>query len=65
MKADNELLDDLPNGVRIWVLPRGETSGEITLDGRDARGRLLPSGIYFFRLGGVTDAKARSVVLLR
>ena len=55
------------NGRRVHaaVLPLGETSGEITWDGRDTQGRLLPSGVYFFRLEGAAETAARSVVLLR
>ena len=57
--------DVMGRRVHTVALPRGKMSGEITWDGRDSQGRLLPSGIYFFRLEGVTEAKARSVVLLR
>ncbi len=45
------------------VLPAG--SREVSWDGRDARGRDLPSGIYFYRMWGEGVSFTRRMVLLR
>jgi DNA-binding beta-propeller fold protein YncE len=44
-------------------LPAGEQ--DLTWDGRDGSGRLLPGGLYFARLAGPTAAKTVKLVLLK
>ncbi len=56
------------SGRRIVTLGRGEWSAgrhEVDWNGRDARGRAVPSGAYFFRLAADGRALVRKAVLLK
>jgi hypothetical protein len=49
----------LDQGVREAGTHRAEWTA------RDERGRVLPSGVYFYRLDGITDASTRKMLLLK
>jgi hypothetical protein len=64
--AELAVLD--PAGRRIVVLAArtfGAGTHSLSWDGRDARGRALPSGTYIVRLATGTEVVARKVTLLR
>lgn len=55
-------------GRRVMALdPRTQAAGwkRITLDSRDAHGRLLPSGIYFYRVRAAGSEVVRKMVIAR
>lgn len=49
------------------VLPRSRQQGTVSLrwNGRDARGALVPAGVYFYRLEAAGRAESRRLVILR
>ncbi len=55
-------------GARVRFLDQGtRDAGEYTVewDGRDDAGRLVGSGVYFYRLNGVSSVAPRKMVLIR
>ena len=44
---------------------RAAGAGELRFDGRDAAGRLLPSGVYFYRISAAGQSQVRKMVILR
>ena len=44
--------------------PRAAGSHYADWDGRDGRGELLPSGMYFLRFSGGKEARTQQVVLI-
>jgi hypothetical protein len=56
-------------GRRVKTLVDGETSGagyyEQVWDGRDESGRVVASGVYFYRLDGGSHTETRRMVLLK
>ena len=56
-------------GKRVRTLVQGFRSGpkryEVVWDGRDDRGRLQASGVYFYRLRTPQFTKARRLVLIK
>ena len=56
------------SGARVRVLDQGAReagSYRAEWDGRDAANRPVGSGVYFYRLSGVTGAETRKMVLLK
>ncbi|SHK68142.1 T9SS type A sorting domain-containing protein [Rhodothermus profundi] len=61
-----EVFDLLGRSVRVLLdgyLPPGPH--RIVWDGRDARGRLLPAGVYLYRLRQHNQTQSRTLMLLR
>lgn len=55
-------------GRLVRVLQQGRNGGDVmnvTWDGRDARGTLVKSGVYYYRLKSVETTETRKMVLLR
>jgi hypothetical protein len=50
-----------------WLVRDFQTAGvhRVLWDGRDDRGRLLPSGIYFVRLDGAGESRVRKLQLVK
>jgi flagellar hook assembly protein FlgD len=61
------LVRKLEVGTLLDAGSRGATRfrGQVRWDGRDARGDLVPSGVYFVRVEAGQHAVARRVVLTR
>ena len=57
--SDGELVTRLDDGVR------GAGTHKVQWDGRDASGKLVSSGIYFYRLEGAAGVAPRKMVLLK
>ena len=57
--ADGELVTRLDDGVR------GAGTHKVQWDGRDASGKAVGSGIYFYRLEGAAGVAPRKMVLLK
>jgi photosystem II stability/assembly factor-like uncharacterized protein len=56
------------SGRRVAVIergPRGAGPSRYTWDGRDARGELLASGVYFLRLSSRSGDAVKKIVILR
>jgi hypothetical protein len=56
------------SGARINRLDEGMKSRgvhSVMWNGRDAAGRALPSGVYFYRFEGFADSPIRKMVLLK
>jgi hypothetical protein len=54
-------------GARVWGLERRQPAGDYSVrwGGRDARGRVLPAGVYFLRASADDRTLTRKLVLLR
>jgi len=56
------------SGRRVAVIERGQRGAEVstyTWDGRDSRGELLASGVYFLRLSSRLGVAVKKIVILR
>jgi hypothetical protein len=55
-------------GTRVWdteVTGQSSRSGKLYFEGRDYTGRLLPSGVYFYRVKAAGETITRKMVIAR
>jgi hypothetical protein len=60
-----EVFDVAGRRVAEHVVPATGGMQDLSFDGRDAKGNLLPSGVYFYRLTAGTQSRTQKFVIMR
>jgi hypothetical protein len=60
-----EVFDVSGRAVRAWTLPDVAGSQRVEFNGRDGSGRLLPSGVYVYRVNAAGETITRKMVIAR
>jgi hypothetical protein len=60
-----EVFDVAGRSVRVMALREAAVQHSVEFDGRDHNGRLLPSGVYFFRVEAAGESITRKMVIAR